>query len=54
MAIVVGDLEDGKNVPTRLHRHNLLRDTFGGARVGLAPEVVSRVVLIAGRSPSCC
>ncbi|MBK5959859.1 3,4-dihydroxy-2-butanone-4-phosphate synthase [Rhodoplanes elegans] len=31
MALVVGDIGDGRNVPTRLHRHNLLRDTFGGA-----------------------
>jgi 3,4-dihydroxy 2-butanone 4-phosphate synthase/GTP cyclohydrolase II len=31
MALVVGDIGDGENVLTRLHRHNLLRDTFGGA-----------------------
>lgn len=31
MALVHGTIGDGKNVLARLHRHNLLRDTFGGA-----------------------
>ncbi|MTW17228.1 3,4-dihydroxy-2-butanone-4-phosphate synthase [Rhodoplanes serenus] len=31
MALVYGAVGDGKSVVTRLHRHNLLRDTFGGA-----------------------
>jgi 3,4-dihydroxy 2-butanone 4-phosphate synthase/GTP cyclohydrolase II len=31
MAVVYGRIGDGKNVPTRLHRANLIRDVFGGA-----------------------
>jgi 3,4-dihydroxy 2-butanone 4-phosphate synthase/GTP cyclohydrolase II len=31
MALVHGRIGDGKNVLTRLHRANLLRDVFGGA-----------------------
>ena len=34
MALVHGRIGDGRNVPTRLHRANILRDIFGGA-----PEV---------------
>jgi 3,4-dihydroxy 2-butanone 4-phosphate synthase/GTP cyclohydrolase II len=34
MALVHGRIADGRNVPTRLHRANILRDIFGGA-----PEV---------------
>src|SRR5690349_13913826 len=30
MAVVYGRIGDGKNVPTRLHRANLIRDVFGG------------------------
>src|SRR5215813_10071337 len=30
MALVYGRIGDGKNVPTRLHRANLIRDVFGG------------------------
>jgi 3,4-dihydroxy 2-butanone 4-phosphate synthase / GTP cyclohydrolase II len=30
MAVVYGRLGEGKNVPTRLHRANLIRDMFGG------------------------
>jgi 3,4-dihydroxy 2-butanone 4-phosphate synthase / GTP cyclohydrolase II len=31
MALVHGRIGDGRNVPTRLHRANILRDIFGGA-----------------------
>jgi len=31
MAVVYGRIGDGKNVPTRLHRANLIRDVFGGS-----------------------
>jgi 3,4-dihydroxy 2-butanone 4-phosphate synthase/GTP cyclohydrolase II len=31
MAVVYGRIGDGRNVPTRLHRANLIRDVFGGA-----------------------
>jgi len=31
MALVHGRIGDGQNVPTRLHRANLIRDMFGGA-----------------------
>jgi 3,4-dihydroxy 2-butanone 4-phosphate synthase/GTP cyclohydrolase II len=31
MALVHGRIGDGRNVPTRLHRANLIRDMFGGA-----------------------
>src|SRR6266404_4195258 len=31
MALVYGRIGDGRNVPTRLHRANLIRDMFGGA-----------------------
>jgi 3,4-dihydroxy 2-butanone 4-phosphate synthase/GTP cyclohydrolase II len=31
MAVVHGRIGDGRNVPTRLHRANLIRDMFGGA-----------------------
>src|ERR1700693_610530 len=31
MALVHGRIGDGRNVPTRLHRANLIRDIFGGA-----------------------
>jgi 3,4-dihydroxy 2-butanone 4-phosphate synthase/GTP cyclohydrolase II len=31
IALVYGRISDGKNVPTRLHRANVLRDIFGGA-----------------------
>jgi 3,4-dihydroxy 2-butanone 4-phosphate synthase / GTP cyclohydrolase II len=34
VALVHGRIGDGRNVPTRLHRANVLRDIFGGA-----PEV---------------
>ena len=34
MALVHGRVGDGRNIPTRLHRANILRDVFGGA-----PEV---------------
>ncbi len=34
MALVYGRIGDGRDVPTRLHRANILRDIFGGA-----PEV---------------
>jgi len=34
MALVHGRIGDGRDVPTRLHRANMLRDIFGGA-----PEV---------------
>jgi 3,4-dihydroxy 2-butanone 4-phosphate synthase / GTP cyclohydrolase II len=30
MAVVYGRIGDGRNVPTRLHRVNLIRDMFGG------------------------
>jgi 3,4-dihydroxy 2-butanone 4-phosphate synthase/GTP cyclohydrolase II len=30
MAVVYGRIGDGRNVPTRLHRANLIRDVFGG------------------------
>jgi 3,4-dihydroxy 2-butanone 4-phosphate synthase/GTP cyclohydrolase II len=30
MALVYGRIGDGKNVPTRLHRANIIRDMFGG------------------------
>jgi 3,4-dihydroxy 2-butanone 4-phosphate synthase / GTP cyclohydrolase II len=33
MAFVHGDIADGKNIPARLHRANIVRDTFGGAKV---------------------
>src|SRR5271167_4131832 len=32
MAFVFGRIGDGKNVPTRLHRANLITDVFGGAK----------------------
>jgi 3,4-dihydroxy 2-butanone 4-phosphate synthase/GTP cyclohydrolase II len=32
MALVYGRIGDGRNVPTRLHRANLIRDMFGGAK----------------------
>jgi 3,4-dihydroxy 2-butanone 4-phosphate synthase / GTP cyclohydrolase II len=32
MALVHGRIGDGRNVPTRLHRANLIRDMFGGAK----------------------
>jgi 3,4-dihydroxy 2-butanone 4-phosphate synthase / GTP cyclohydrolase II len=31
VALVHGRIDDGRNVPTRLHRADLLRDVFGGA-----------------------
>jgi 3,4-dihydroxy 2-butanone 4-phosphate synthase/GTP cyclohydrolase II len=31
MALVYGRIGDGRDVPTRLHRANILRDIFGGA-----------------------
>ena len=31
MAVVYGRIGDGRDVPTRLHRANLIRDVFGGA-----------------------
>jgi 3,4-dihydroxy 2-butanone 4-phosphate synthase/GTP cyclohydrolase II len=31
MALVHGRIGDGRNIPTRLHRANLIRDMFGGA-----------------------
>jgi 3,4-dihydroxy 2-butanone 4-phosphate synthase/GTP cyclohydrolase II len=31
MALVHGRIGDGRNVPTRLHRANIIRDMFGGA-----------------------
>src|SRR6266446_5100740 len=31
MALVYGRIGDGRDVPTRLHRANILRDVFGGA-----------------------
>jgi len=31
MAVVYGRVGDGRDVPTRLHRANLIRDVFGGA-----------------------
>jgi 3,4-dihydroxy 2-butanone 4-phosphate synthase/GTP cyclohydrolase II len=34
MALVHGRIGDGRNIPTRLHRADILRDVFGGA-----PEV---------------
>ena len=30
LALVFGDLADGRNVPVRLHRENVLEDVFGG------------------------
>jgi 3,4-dihydroxy 2-butanone 4-phosphate synthase / GTP cyclohydrolase II len=33
MAVVYGRIGDGKNVPTRLHRANLIRDVFGTSSV---------------------
>ena len=33
MAFVFGDIGDGKNVPARLHRADIVRDTFGGAKM---------------------
>ena len=33
MAFVYGDVGDGKNMPARLHRANIVRDTFGGAKM---------------------
>lgn len=30
LALVFGDVTDGKNVPVRLHRENVLEDVFGG------------------------
>jgi 3,4-dihydroxy 2-butanone 4-phosphate synthase/GTP cyclohydrolase II len=33
MAFVYGDIGDGKNTPVRLHRANIVRDTFGGAKL---------------------
>src|SRR5712664_1395668 len=33
MAVVHGRIGDGKNVPTRLHRANLIRDMFGGTNL---------------------
>jgi 3,4-dihydroxy 2-butanone 4-phosphate synthase/GTP cyclohydrolase II len=38
MALVHGRIGDGQNVPTRLHRANLIRDMFGGAN--LVPRVL--------------
>jgi 3,4-dihydroxy 2-butanone 4-phosphate synthase/GTP cyclohydrolase II len=32
MAFVYGEVGDGKNIPARLHRANVVRDTFGGAK----------------------
>jgi 3,4-dihydroxy 2-butanone 4-phosphate synthase/GTP cyclohydrolase II len=32
VAFVYGDISDGHNVPTRLHRANLILDVFGGAK----------------------
>ena len=32
MAFVYGDLGDGKNVPARLHRADVIGDAFGGAK----------------------
>jgi 3,4-dihydroxy 2-butanone 4-phosphate synthase/GTP cyclohydrolase II len=31
MALVHGRIDDGRNMPTRLHRANIIRDMFGGA-----------------------
>jgi 3,4-dihydroxy 2-butanone 4-phosphate synthase/GTP cyclohydrolase II len=33
MAFVYGQIGDGKNTPVRLHRGNIVRDTFGGAKI---------------------
>jgi 3,4-dihydroxy 2-butanone 4-phosphate synthase / GTP cyclohydrolase II len=33
MAFVHGAVGDGKNMPARLHRANIVRDTFGGAKM---------------------
>jgi 3,4-dihydroxy 2-butanone 4-phosphate synthase / GTP cyclohydrolase II len=33
MAFVYGDVGDGKNMLVRLHRANIVRDTFGGAKM---------------------
>src|SRR6267142_977800 len=38
MALVYGRIGDGRDVPTRLHRANLIRDMFGGAN--LVPRVL--------------
>jgi 3,4-dihydroxy 2-butanone 4-phosphate synthase / GTP cyclohydrolase II len=38
MALVHGRIGDGKNVPTRLHRANLIRDMFGGSN--MVPRVL--------------
>ena len=32
MAFVYGDIGDGKNVPARLHRADVIGDVFGGAK----------------------
>ena len=32
MAFVYGEIGDGKDVPARLHRANVIRDVFGGAK----------------------
>ena len=32
MAFVYGDIEDGRNVPARLHRADVIGDVFGGAK----------------------
>ena len=32
MAFVYGDLGDGSNMPARLHRADIVRDLFGGAK----------------------
>jgi 3,4-dihydroxy 2-butanone 4-phosphate synthase / GTP cyclohydrolase II len=32
VAFVYGDIGDGRNIPTRLHRANLILDVFGGAK----------------------
>ena len=32
VAFVYGDISDGRAVPTRLHRANLILDVFGGAK----------------------
>jgi len=38
MAVVYGGIGDGKNIPTRLHRANLIRDVFGG--INSVPKVL--------------
>jgi len=52
MACVYGRVGDGVNVPTRLHRANLINDVFGGAKPVEAVLRLEPAMSAAGKLPS--